>query len=534
MKRTMNGAESLLRTLVASGVDTCFANPGTSEMHFVSALDRVDGMRAVLGLFEGVVTGMADGYARMAERPPVTLLHLGPGLANGIANLHNARRAASPIVNVVGDHATSHSSFDAPLASDIIGLARPVSGWVHTSVSPLTVASDTARAVQAARQAPGQIATLILPADVAWLEAEHPAPALVVPPPSTVSGDSVDSAVKILTGNRNSSAKIAILMRGTALTGGGLEAAARIARATGARLLCDTFAPRLERGAGRAIVERLPYFAEQLVESLADLDHLILVGAKPPVSFFAYPGKASWCTAPHTVITYLAHPHENGPAALAAVADAVALPGQPPVRSAISELALPDEPGGRLDQFSIGQIVARYLPEGAIVSDEAATNGLGPGVALGTARPHDHLSLTGGSIGQGLPVAGGAAVACPDRKVVCLHGDGGAMYTVQSLWTQARENLDVTTVIFSNRAYAILRVELGRTGAAALMREGDTASTSKTLSLFDLSHPDINWVSLAHGLGVEAVRVDDVEGFSAAFQSAMNQRGPRLIEAVIP
>ena len=533
MERPMNGAESLLRTLVTSGVDTCFANPGTSEMHFVAALDRVEGMRAVLGLFEGVVTGMADGYARMAERPPVTLLHLGPGLANGIANLHNARRAASPIVNVVGDHATTHSSFDAPLASDIVGLARPVSGWVHTSMSPLTVASDTARAVQAARQAPGQIATLILPADVAWLDAEHPAPPLPVVTPSAVSNDSVESALKILTSSRKSGAKVAILMRGASLAGSGLEAAARIASATGARLLCDTFAPRLERGAGRAIVERLPYFAEQLVESLVDLDHLILVGAKPPVSFFAYPGKASWCTAAHTVITYLSHPHEDGPAALRAVADALGENDLGSRRSMIAELAIPDEPTGRFDQFSIGQIVARHLPEGAIVSDESATNALGPGLALGTARPHDHLSLTGGSIGQGLPVAGGAAVACPDRKVVCLHGDGGAMYTVQALWTQARENLDVTTVIFSNRAYAILRVELGRTGAAALMREGDTAATSKTLSMFDLSNPDIDWVSLAQGLGVEAVRVENAESFSAAFQSAMNQHGPRLIEAVI-
>lgn len=533
MNQTMNGAESLLRTLVASGVDTCFANPGTSEMHFVSALDRVDGMRAVLGLFEGVVTGMADGYARMANRPPVTLLHLGPGLSNGSANLHNARRASSPIVNVVGDHATTHTPFDAPLASDIVGLARPVSGWVHTSTSPLTVAADAARAVQAARQAPGQIATLILPADVAWLGAHQPAPPLPVAAASAVGSDSIDTVAKILLHCRSTGSKVGILMRGMSLTGSGLTAAARIASATGARLLCDTFAPRLERGAGRAIVERLPYFAEQLVESLADLDHLILVGSKPPVSFFAYPGKASWCTAERTTITYLAHAHEDGVAALAAVADMTAGPNQKGLPSAIAELSFADEPQGRLDQFSIGHIVARYLPEGAIVSDESATNGLGPGLALATARPHDHLSLTGGSIGQGLPVAGGAAVACPDRKVVCLHGDGGAMYTVQSLWTQARENLDVTTVIFSNRAYAILRVELNRTGAAALMGEGGLRPSSKALSMFDLSNPNIDWVALAQGMGVEAVRVETAEDFSGAFQSAMNQRGPRLIEAVI-
>jgi acetolactate synthase-1/2/3 large subunit len=521
----MNGAESLLRTLVDSGVDTCFANPGTSEMHFVAALDRVPGMRAVLGLFEGVVTGMADGYARMAGKPPVTLLHLGPGLANGLANLHNARRAASPIVNVVGDHATTHAIHDAPLASDIVGFARPVSGWVHTSKSSLTVGADAARAVQVARQAPGQIATLILPADVAWLEAESSAAPLAIPRPAGVDDEVISRVARRLSDARSAGESIALLMRGNSLVGEGLEAAGRIAESTGVRLLCDTFAPRIERGAGRSVVERLPYFAEQLVESLASIDHLILVGATPPVSFFAYPGKPSWCTDEHTTITYLSHPHEDGAGALVALADMVARGGA----AHVAGLSLPDEPTGRLDQFTIGAVVARHLPENAIVSDEGATNSLGPGLALAGARPFDHLSLTGGSIGQGLPLAGGAAVACPDRKVVCLHGDGGAMYTLQALWTQARENLDVTTVIFSNRAYAILQIELARTGASELMSEGDRTA----LSMFDLSKPDLDWVQLAGGMGVEAVRVTTIEEFSAAFRSAMGQRGPRVIEALL-
>jgi acetolactate synthase-1/2/3 large subunit len=516
----VNGAEALLRTLVASDVDTCFANPGTSEMHFVAALDRVPGMRAVLGLFEGVVTGMADGYARMAGRPPVTLLHLGPGLANGLANLHNARRASSPIVNVVGDHATSHAQYDAPLASDVVGFARPVSAWVHSSTSARTVGSDAARAVQAARLHPGQIATLVLPADVAWTEGASPGRALAPVGPAEPSDHAVAQAVSAVRAGGN---RAAILMRGDALHERGLRAAGRIAASTGARLMCDTFAPRLARGAGRVAVERLPYFAEQLVESLASVEHLIIVGSKPPVSFFAYPGKPGWCTPESANIVHLAQPHEDGVAALEAVAAEFS------AKPVVAELALPDEPSGALNQFTIGQAVARHLPDGAIVSDEAATNGLGPGSALATARPHDHLSLTGGSIGQGLPLAGGAAVACPDRKVVCLHGDGGAMYTVQSLWTQARENLDVTTVIFSNRAYSILQIELSRTGARELMGEGDT----KALSMFDLSNPELDWVRLAEGMGVPAVRVHDAAGFSGAFQSAMSQRGPRLIEAVL-
>ena len=168
----MNGAESLVRTLVAGGVDVCFSNPGTSEMHFVAALDRVEGMRCVLGLFEGVVTGAADGYFRMKGTPASTLLHLGPGLANGLANLHNAKKANSGIVNIVGQHATHHIGYNAPLTSDIEGLARPMSAWVRTSPDAKSVSADGAAAIAAARSAPPQIATLILPADTAWNEAD--------------------------------------------------------------------------------------------------------------------------------------------------------------------------------------------------------------------------------------------------------------------------------------------------------------------------------------------------------------------------
>jgi acetolactate synthase-1/2/3 large subunit len=512
----MNGAESLLRTLVGAGVDVCFANPGTSEMHFVSAIDRVEGMRPVLGLFEGAVTGMADGYGRMAERPAATLLHLGPGLANGLANLHNARRAATPIVNLVGDHATYHAQYDAPLASDIVGFARPVSAWVHESTSAGSVAADGARAVQSARSAPGQIATLIVPADVAWLDAGEPADPLPVAAPSPVSSASVSAAVDAL-GNGK---RTALLLRGASLRGDGLVAAGRIAAATGARLFCDTFAPRLERGAGRVVVERLPYFAEQLVETLAPIEQLILVGSTPPVAFFAYPGKPSWCSPDDAEILHLAQPHEDGVGALTEVADALGAV----TAGAVAPLQVPDHPTGSFDQFTIGQVIARLLPEGAIVSDEAATSGLGPAIALATAAPHDVLSLTGGAIGQGLPLAAGASVACPDRKVVCLHGDGGAMYTLQALWTMAREQLDVTTVIFANRSYGILNIELQRVGAD---------SGPQALSMLDIGNPDLDWVSLATGMGVEAVRVDQIDAFRDAFASSMVQSGPRLIEAVL-
>jgi acetolactate synthase I/II/III large subunit len=514
----MNGAESLVHTLVNCGVEVCFANPGTSEMHFVAALDRAQGMRAILALFEGVVTGAADGYGRMAGKPAATLLHLGPGLANGLANLHNARRAATPIVNIVGDHATYHAQYDAPLTSDVAGFARPVSGWLHSSSNARDVASDGARAVQAAMQPPGQIATLILPANTAWDEAEGaatPLPNIGVVPADSAEVDRVAQALR-------SGKKCAILMRGAALQARGLNAAGRIAAKSGARLMCDTFAPRLARGAGIVAVERIPYFAEQIVDFLKDLEHLVLIGAKPPVSFFAYPGKPSWCTPEGCKIHTLAHAHEDGIGALEALAEAIGAPKEPAARA---ELKNPGLPSGNLDAYTAGQAIAHYLPENAIISDEAATSGLSAMMFTANAHPHDHLALTGGSIGQGLPLATGAAVACPDRKVVCLHGDGGAMYTLQSLWTQAREKLDVTTVIFANRSYAILKIEL--------MRVGAENPGPKALSMFDLRNPELDWVQLARGMGVEATRASTAEEFASQFADAMKQRGPRLIEAVL-
>ncbi len=516
----MNGAESLVRTLASAGVELCLSNPGTSEMHFVAALDGVPEIRPVLCLFEGVATGAADGYGRMANKPAATLLHLGPGLGNGIANLHNARRAATPIVNIVGDHATYHSHLDAPLASDIPSLARPVSGWVHTCTSARETAAAGAQAVAASLAPPGAIATLILPADTAWQEAEGPAQPLPIPTPAPADKKAVEAAAGVLqkTGGKD----VALLLRGDALLAEGLEYAGRIAAASGARLLCDTFTPRLQGGAGRVPVERIPYFAEQAVEFLTGLRHIILVGAKPPVAFFAYPDKPGWLAPDDARFTTLSAPHQSGTAALRTLCEAIKAPPEPHRRCEKSLLSLAEGP---LTPDACGQAIAHFLPDHAIISDEAATCGLAVHQQLIHAAPYDILSLTGGAIGQGLPVATGAALACPERKVVCLHGDGGAMYTVQSLWTQARENLDVTSVIFSNRSYAILNIELARVGA-------DNPGP-RALSMLDLHDPDRNGVNLAEAMGVSAVQATEAHAFSDAFAHAMKTPGPHRIEAVI-
>ena len=514
----MNGAESLVRTLVGSGVEVCFGNPGTSEMHFVATLDRVDGMRPILCLFEGVVTGAADGYGRMAGKPAATLLHLSPGLGNGWANLHNAKRAASPIVNVVGDHARYHAQYDAPLTSDVMALARTCSGWVHSSTNAKSVAADGARAVQAARQTPGQIATLVLPADTAWDEADGAAPALPVAAPAPVSAQTVDAVAAALRGGK----RAAILIRGAGLSKAGLDEAGRVAETTGAKLMCDTFVPRLARGAGVVEVDRIPYFAEQIVDFLAGYEVLVLVGAQPPVSFFAYPGKPSWCTPEGCRIIYLAQPHEDQISALAALADAV---GAPPNAAKRAARRLPDAPTGALNQVSVAMALARFLPEGAVIIDEAATNGFVPYGVTANAAAHDYMGLTGGSIGWGLPVAVGAAVACPDKKIICLHGDGGSMYTLQALWTQARENLDIVNVVFANRSYAILNIELGRVGAGN--------GGPKALSMLDIGNPTLDFVKLAEGMGVAASRAETAEQFCDQFADAVKGRGPRLIEVVV-
>ena len=522
----MNGAQALIRTLADCGVDVCFSNPGTSEMHFVASLDAVPQLRGVLCLFEGVATGAADGYGRMTGRPAATLLHLGPGLANGLANLHNARRAGTPLVNVVGDHATYHKRFDAPLESDIDSLAGPVSGWVRRSARSADVAADAAEAVAAALGPPGGVATLILPADVSWSGGAEPAPAGPRRPPSLVPDPVIEEAAEVLRGGRGDAAggtarDCVILLGGAALRRPGLEAASRLAAATGARLLGETFPARLERGAGLPGLERLAYLAEFAQSQLAGTRHLILAGARAPVSFFAYPGLPSSLVPDGCQVHTLAQPGEDVCAALASLAGRVAAAARPRPQPA-QRPALPD---GELTAETAAAVIGALLPEGAIVSDEANTSGLWLPAATAGAPPHDWLTLTGGAIGQGLPVATGAAVACPDRSVLALDSDGSAMYTISALWTHAREQLDITTVIFSNRRYAILDLELQRVGAVA---GGDAAR-----SLLDLSRPDLDFAALARGMGVPAARAGSAAEFADELRRALAEPGPHLIEALL-
>ena len=514
----MNGAEALVRSLIASGVDTCFTNPGTSEMHFVAALDRVVGMRCILALFEGVATGAADGYARMTDRPASTLLHLGPGLANGLASLHNAHRALSPIVNIVGEHGTAHRKFDPPLHADIAGLARVYSSFVMTVESPTEAGPAAAAAVARALAPPGRIATVILPADCAWTDAELGVTAPVpVRPRATVDEARVRAAADSLR-----KGKAALVLNGPLLRSGPLDTCGRIAAATGAELLAPTQVPRLQRGAGRVFVDRIPYVIDAALKRLRHLERVVLVNARAPVAFFAYPNKPSLLLPPGCEVLELADLAEDGPDAIERLADALGARGREPAREPLALHALPT---GAVTLAGLAAVIAALLPEHAVVVDESITSGRGLLSATRNSPPHDWLTNPGGAIGTGLPLAVGAAVACPDRKVVCLESDGSGMYTLQALWTMAREQLNVTTVLFNNRTYEILKGEFKYVGAGE--------AGAKARDMLEIGRPDLDWVSLARGQGVPAVRVDSLEAFARELRGALAERGPRLVEVML-
>jgi acetolactate synthase-1/2/3 large subunit len=538
----MNGAEHLVHTLLAGDVDVCFTNPGTSEMHFVAALDRIDGMRCVLGLFEGVVTGAADGYWRIARKPASTLLHLGPGLANGLANLHNARKARSGIVNIVGEHASYHVALDAPLTSDIEGLARPMSHWVRTSRSAESITADGADAIVQAQQPPGRIASLILPADTAWnavadadgatarARAELSARIAQARVAKPVSQEAVRAAARELTRGEPA----LLLLGGQALSESALAIAGRIAAKTGCKLMSEFYTARLARGAGRVLAPRLPYVVDAALAALAPFRRVVMVGATRPVSFFAYPDKPSLMAPDACVLSTLAGVDEDLEGALQALADELGASSLAPAgvvaRAGASAAGSAAGGGGALPTGAvtpegIAAVLTALIPENAIVVDESVTTGRAFGAGTAGAAPHDWLTAMGGSIGFAMPVAVGAAIAAPQRRVLVLEGDGSGMYTLQALWTMAREGLNATVVIFANRAYRILRGELAGVGAGT---PGPRAA-----QMLDLDRPDLDWVSLARGMGVPATRAAELGEFAAQLRASLAQPGPSLIELVL-
>ena len=564
----LNGAQTLVEKLEQSGVTVCFANPGTSEMHFVAALDRSDSMRSILCLAETVVTGAADGYARMSDKPGVTLLHTGPGLGNGIANLHNAKKALTPIVNVVGEHATYHVEYDAPLTADINALATPVSHWVDTCQTADEVEGMTLEAMHQATTHPGRIATLILPADAAWSD--------VSPTTEKTNSESGNdkpgtAAVNNLCSHRQAGPTPAqknikavaellrkgepavMILTGNALRERGLEAASRLRQATGVEFLAQTSNARLARGEGRVYIEPVPYQVDAAQALLSPYRHVIRVCAKAPVAFFAYPDKPSTLSPADANVVTLAEENEDGIAALEALVQELQAEAFEPELEPRLNVSAPAADAA-VDSNSLGQILCTCLPANAIVVDEAITNGARLPYATRGAKAHDWLQICGGAIGDGMPLATGAAIACPDRRVVTVQADGSGMYCLQALWTQARENLDITTIVLANRAYAILKYEFKNVGAHQQKHRADqqggpssvnnpannpssannTSNGGQTArDLMELDRPSLDWVSLAEGMGVSGERVTTNAGLQTALERALSTKGPRLIEVLL-
>ncbi len=513
----MTGADALIQTLVDCGVDTCFANPGTTETHLVGAIDRTTRMRPILGLFEGVCTGAADGYARLSGKPAATLLHLGPGLANGLCHLHNGRKAHSPSVNLIGNHPRSHLKYDAPLSSDIVGLAEPVSGWVRQVADPGDIAQDGAEAVAAAWGPPGQVASLIIPADCSWTEGI----VAVGAPPRPSTEPAMDKTVSSIAELCAHGRKTALLIGAEGLTEPGLKAAGAIAEKTGVRLIAYTFEPRMQRGAGRVKVDRIPYFPEDAAEALKGLEHMVLCGSKEPVSFFSYPSGGGTLVPDGCDLHTLVPVGGDVITSLAGLADLIG--AKEPASS--QPLLLPDLPTGGITADAASAVIARAIPEDAVIVDEGITVGFPAYAQSEGSAPHDWLFITGGGIGWAMPVAVGAAVAAPDKKILCIQGDGGAMYTIQALWTMAREQLDVTTVIFSNRGYLILDIELQRHGLGP--------AGANAHRLMDMDEPRIDFVKMAEAQGVDAHRIDECGRFSSVLADCLNQPGPHFIEVMM-
>lgn len=516
----MNGAEALVRTLSDAGIGVCFTNPGTSEMHFVAALDRLNKLRCILALQENVATGAADGYARMTGKPAVTLLHLGPGFGNGLANVHNAKKARVPMINIVGDHATYHRQYDAPLTADIEGIAGPVSDWVKTTASADDVGLDAAQAIREACSYPGRVATLILPADAAWTETDLTGHTLLGRPPAAIDAADVEACRAALTSGK----KAAIFTTGPTLTEPGLSLLGKIKAATGAELICQTSNRRVDRGAGLVPVKRLPYPIDLALDMLRDIEVLILAGAPEPVGFFAYPDKPSRLSPEGCEIVNLATPSQNVLQGLDDLVQALGAGDVEPIGAAPADAPEAAAIAGEITPQTISTALSAVFPENAIIVDESITTGRSFYPDTAGAPPHTWLQITGGAIGDGLPMAVGAAVACPDRKVIVLQSDGSAMYTNQALWTMAREGLDVAVLLFSNRAYRILEGEMVGVGAG---KQGAIAD-----ALFGLDNPEIDWCKMAESMGVGAVRVETAEDLAPAFAAAIAAPGPHLVEIV--
>ena len=482
----MNGAEVLTATLTQGGVDTVFMNPGTTELDLVDTFTSVPGMRCVLTLFEGVASGAADGFGRIAGYPAATLLHLGPGLANAAANFHNARRARTPVISIVGEHTRAHQPLDPPLASDIAGIAKTHSKFVEAITSSDQICTAVATALATATTAPKGVATLLFPADLAWEPSRQSGEHLAASRSWTPDTEALKRAATALV-----RPGAVIFAGGDALRKPALNELAKLC-SRGAQIFAETFPAVHERGGNLPRISRLPYLPEQAIALLERATALILIGAPQPISFFGYRGTPSILTPSGCEIIEVVPPGFPCLGAIEALAEEAGLsdPYLPPV---------PTEPmlqaqQSHLDAVGLASAIASSIESGTIVVDEANTGGVALQGPTSDSPEHIWLTVPGGSIGEGIPLAIGAALAEPNSRVLALVADGSSLYTIQGLWTIARERLPVTVVILNNLRYAILQYEASRRSPV----------TEELRKLTSLDSPAINYRKLAEGFGIKA------------------------------
>ena len=493
----------------------------------MDALSGVGGVRTVLGLHENVVTGAGDGYARMARRPAMTLLHLGPGLANGLANLHNAKRASSPMLNLIGTMATWHTAADASLQMDVESLTQTVSCWASLLPSREllhTFAREAIARVSAFASPDGcRIATLLLPHDLQWQICSHSGahmePSLIVPS----SGGGVVAIDALLQDLAEAGRRGALLLGGEALCEPMLSVFASYARCVGTAILCVNEFARADRGQGRPAVRRIPYHSQQAREFLESFTVMVFINAVEPTAQFGYPESISTLVSSHSKIHRI--PFAELSAVLHHLQGAIS-------RDAAGELepmAFPSNlfpPDGILTAPKMWQLVAGLQPlDTIIIVDESLTSGGEYWEASQHSPPFSHLSQTRGAFRNGPPCAVGAALACPDRHVINLQADSSGLYSSQALSTQARERLNITTVVCANNAYGILQVDLARQKP----KFGGRGCVVNALT--QLNDPPIDWVNLAAGYGVLAVTVNTCEELARELSTAIDAQGPRVIVA---
>ena len=519
--RKMNGAAAFFKSIVDNGIDTIFACPGTSEMQVVDEVGYSN-LRVVLCLFENSVTGMADGYARMLDKPALGMVHVTCGLTNALANMHNARIANSRMIIFGGGVHVAHE-VNEPVHSMLQRqpyVAQIAAQCVIEARSPDQLAAAATQALKASNDGAGKIVYVYGPNNAVWGESSFQGKLTSsAEQRQRVSTATISSIADTLKAGK----KTAFILDNLALREEGLEILGRIAEGAGGRLFREWLPSRIAMGAGRVRTETLPYGGAEGRELLSEFDQIVLVGAKIPVCPFSYENQP-WVKIPENCNVHtLATADHDILAALEELATQLDLPEKASNRY---NRKPGEPPTGPLSGNSIVQSLSILMPADSIVLDEAMLENVMFPLLMDGAAPFDFMAACpGGAIGAGPPVACGAAIACPNRKVILLEGDFSLMQGNTALWSMAQHNLDICVINYNNEGSASLSTELAR------VRQGE--AQPKSIELLRIRKPTIDYAAMAESMGVPASRAETAEEFHLQLTKAMSTKGPHFIDANI-